>query len=100
MPTRLPFDLRVEVERIDARSIARIHGAKDNTYTDGVVCAKVARYAERVHHPDRLKTPLKRVGAKGDGAFAPIDWDDALDEVAEAFIAAGQRFGSEAVWPH
>ena len=82
------------------RGRLRIHGAKDNTYTDGVVCAKVARYSERVHHPDRLKTPLKRVGAKGDGAYQPIGWDDALDEVAEAFITAGQRLGSEAVWPY
>src|SRR5262249_2422910 len=70
-------------------------------YTSGVVCAKVARYAERHHHPDRLTTPLRRVGAKGIGraAFEPISWDAALDIVAEQFMLASQRHGSETVWP-
>ena len=58
---------------------------------------KVARYAERVHHPDRLTTPLlKQAG----GGFAPIGWDDALDLVAEKFTQATQALGSEAVWPY
>ena len=99
-PHDCPSTCALEIERIDAHSIGRIHGAKDNSYTDGVVCAKVARYAERVHHRDRLRTPLKRNGAKGTRAFIPMSWDDALDEVANAFIVAAQRFGSEAVWPY
>ena len=48
-----------------------MHGAKDNDYTAGVICAKVARYAEREHHPDRLLHPLRRVGDKGAGEFQP-----------------------------
>jgi anaerobic selenocysteine-containing dehydrogenase len=77
-----------------------VRGAADNDYTAGVICAKVARYAERAHHPDRLLTPMRRKGEKGSGEFAPISWDDALDLVAEKFLAAEQRFGSEAVWPY
>ena len=65
-----------------------------------MICAKVARYAERVHHPDRLTRPLRRTGAKGSGEFAPVSWDDALDIVAEAFMRAEQAHGSEAVWPY
>jgi anaerobic selenocysteine-containing dehydrogenase len=65
-----------------------------------VICAKVARYAERVHHPDRLTKPLRRVGEKGAGDFQAITWDAALDEVAEAFTRAEQRHGAEAVWPY
>ncbi|MCG8693634.1 MAG: molybdopterin oxidoreductase family protein [Minwuiales bacterium] len=80
--------------------VGRLRGAKDNSYTDGVICAKVARYAERIHHPDRLMRPLKRKGAKGDGEFQPIAWDDALDEVAEAFLRAEQKHGSETIWPY
>ena len=99
-PHDCPSTCALEVERIDARSIGRIHGARDNSYTAGVVCAKVARYAERVHHPGRLKTPLRRVGAKDGGSFAAIGWEAALDEVAEAFVRAAQRFGSESVWPY
>jgi anaerobic selenocysteine-containing dehydrogenase len=101
-PHDCPSTCALEVERIDARTIGRIHGAHDNTYTAGVVCAKVARYAERQHHPDRLSQPLRRVGAKGVGsaAFVPIAWDEALDTIAENFIRAAQRYGSETVWPY
>jgi len=85
---------------LDAHTIGRVRGAQDNAYTAGVICAKVARYAERVHHPDRLMQPLRRTGAKGSGQFAPIGWDDALDIVAERFARAEQAHGSEAVWPY
>ncbi len=99
-PHDCPSTCALEVERIDARTVGRIHGAAANPYTDGIVCAKVARYAERVHHPDRLTTPLRRVGAKGEGRFEPVSWDEALDQVAEAFIAAAERHGPETVWPY
>ena len=65
-----------------------------------MVCAKVARYAERIHHPDRLMYPQFRVGPKGSGKFARISWDDALDEVAGRFNQAEREFGSESVWPY
>ncbi len=99
-PHDCPSTCALEVERIDDFTIGRVHGARDNSYTSGVVCAKVARYAERVHHPDRLKEPLRRTGQKGAGRFEPISWDDALDIVAEAFVKAAQAHGSEAVWPY
>jgi anaerobic selenocysteine-containing dehydrogenase len=101
-PHDCPSACALEVERIDGNRIGRIHGARSQTYTAGIVCAKVARYAERQHHPDRLSTPLRRVGDKGVGraAFAPITWDAALDDVAEKLTCAAQRHGPEAVWPY
>ncbi|MDP6403634.1 MAG: molybdopterin oxidoreductase family protein [Alphaproteobacteria bacterium] len=99
-PHDCPSTCALEVERLDDRTIGRIHGAKGNSYTDGVVCAKVARYAERVHHPERLTTPLRRTGAKGSDEFTPISWDEALDEVAAAFAQATEQYGSESVWPY
>ena len=101
-PHDCPSTCALEVERLDASTIGRIHGARDHPYTAGVVCAKVARYAERVHHPDRLARPLKRVGDKGCGrdGFIEIDWEDALDEVTEQLTRAAQRFGGETVWPY
>ena len=101
-PHDCPSACALEVERIDGNRIGRIRGAASQSYTHGVVCAKVARYAERQHHPDRLSQPLRRVGDKGVGraAFAPISWDAALDEVAERLTRAAQRHGSEAVWPY
>ncbi len=98
--TIVPSTCALEVEVLDTRTIGRIRGAEDNLYTSGVICEKVARYAERIHHPDRLLQPLRRTGGKGSGQFAPISWDDALDIVAEQFIKAEQTHGSEAVWPY
>ncbi len=99
-PHDCPSTCALEIERLDARTIGRVRGAADDPYTAGVVCAKVARYAERVHHPGRLVQPLRRTGAKGSGAFEPISWDDALDAVAEALVRAAQTHGSETVWPY
>ena len=99
-PHDCPSTCALEVEVFDGQKIGRVRGAEENAYTAGVICAKVARYAERVHHPDRLTRPLRRVGAKGGGEFAPISWDDALDLVAEQFVRAEQTHGSEAVWPY
>jgi anaerobic selenocysteine-containing dehydrogenase len=99
-PHDCPSTCALDVEVVDARTIGRVRGAEHNSYTAGVICAKVARYAERVHHPARLLTPLRRKGEKGSGAFVPISWDDALDVTAEALLRAEQRDGSQAVWPY
>ena len=101
-PHDCPSACALAVERIDGATIGRVRGAEGQSYTQGVVCAKVARYAERQHHPERLAAPLRRVGEKGQGrdAFVPVSWDDALDEIAERLTLAAQRDGSEAVWLH
>ncbi|MGE5475829.1 MAG: molybdopterin oxidoreductase family protein [Bacteroidales bacterium] len=98
-PHDCPSACPLEVERHADGTIGRLRGAA-MPYTDGVICAKVARYAERVHHPDRILTPLKRAGAKGSGVFEPISWDDALDTIADAFRTAADRLGPETVWPY
>jgi anaerobic selenocysteine-containing dehydrogenase len=101
-PHDCPSTCALEVERLDERRIGKVRGAAANSYTAGVICAKVARYAERVHHPDRLMRPLKRIGDKGVGraAFAEISWDEALDRTAEALTRAAQKYGAETVWPY
>ncbi|MFQ6023199.1 MAG: molybdopterin oxidoreductase family protein [Acidiferrobacterales bacterium] len=101
-PHDCPSTCALEVERLDAHTIGWVYGAADNDYTAGIICAKVARYAERVHHSDRLRVPLRRVGPKGEGirAFQPLSWDDALDEVADHLIRTTDKYGGEAVWPH
>jgi anaerobic selenocysteine-containing dehydrogenase len=98
-PHDCPSTCALEIEVFDGQTIGRVRGAKDNAYTAGMICAKVARYAERVHHPDRLKHPLRRTGAKGTD-FAPIAWDDALDLVADKFMRAEDKHGAQAVWPY
>ena len=79
--------LLAEVE--DGRVI-RIKGDPEQPFTAGFACAKVNRDTELVHSPERIATPLRRTGAKGakgEGKFAPISWDEALDEIASRWRA-------------
>ncbi len=99
-PHDCPSTCALEVERLDAHRIGAVRGAPDNTYTAGVLCSKVARYAERVHHPERLLQPLRRKAGKGGVGFEEIGWSDALDEVAERLLRAEQQLGAETVWPY
>ncbi|GAB4065844.1 molybdopterin-dependent oxidoreductase [Ancylobacter sonchi] len=98
-PHDCPSTCSLEIE-ISGNRIGRVRGSRDNSFTAGVICAKVARYAERAHHPDRLTQPLRRSGPKGSGAFEPISWDEALDIIVEKFSAAEAVHGPEAVWPY
>src|SRR5262245_66494055 len=64
VPSVCPHDCTstcaLDVERLDARRIGRVRGSLRNDYTAGVICEKVARYGERIHHPHRLMEPLRR----------------------------------------
>ena len=99
-PHDCPSTCALDVELLPDGRIGRVRGSKEQRYTDGVICNKVSRYAERIHHPDRLMHPLRRVGPKGSDRFERISWDDALDITAEAMLAAERRYGPEAVWPY
>ena len=89
-PHDCPSACALEVERLSPTRIGRIRGAANLPFTAGVVCEKVGRYAERVHHPDRLTHPMRRIGAKGEGKFERISWDEALDTIAAAFDTAAR----------
>lgn len=99
-PHDCPSTCALDVELLPDGRIGRVHGARDNSYTAGVICAKVARYADRIHDPDRLLKPLVRAGGKGEGVWKEASWETALDLVAENFIRAEEKHGSEAVWPY
>ena len=99
-PHDCPSACALEVERLSPTQIGRVRGASNLPFTAGVVCEKVGRYTERVHHPDRLTHPMRRVGAKGEGKFERISWDEALDTVAAAFRDATETHGPESVWPY
>jgi anaerobic selenocysteine-containing dehydrogenase len=99
-PHDCPSVCALDVEVLDGERIGRVRGAHRAGFTAGVVCAKVARYAERMYHPGRLTRPLVRTGEKGSGEFTPISWDDALDRVTDAFLDAEQTYGAESVWPY
>ena len=85
----------------DGRAI-RVHGNPDHPPTHGALCTKVSRYVERTYHPDRVLRPLKRVGPKGSGSFAPVSWDEALDDIAARLkaIAGADGANAEAIVPY
>lgn len=99
-PHDCPSTCALDVHFYPNGDVKRLNGAKDNAYTAGVICAKVARYAERLYHPERLLKPLRRVGKKGEGRFEEISWDTALDLIAQKFLEAEAEFGAESVWPY
>jgi anaerobic selenocysteine-containing dehydrogenase len=79
--------------------VTKIDGSKENHITDGYICAKVRRFPERVYGDDRILYPAMRRGAKGAGQFKRATWDDALDLIAEKFLAAKNGAGAETILP-
>ena len=84
---------------VDGRA-TRLRGHPDHPVTRGFLCGKVARYLEREYSPDRLLYPQKRIGAKGDGRFERISWNEALDTIAARLGAIAEEYGSESVLPY
>ena len=99
-PHDCPSTCALEVDVHDGVRIGSVRGAEANSYTAGVICTKVAKYAERIHHAERLTHPLLRTGPKGSGQFRRVGWDEALDRAAEAFLATTRAHGTESVWPY
>lgn len=77
----------------------KVQGNPDHPMTDGVLCTKVSRYAERTYHPERILEPLKRVGPKGSGQFQPVSWEEALKDIAKRLSVIAQR-DPEAILPY
>ena len=98
-PHDCPSTCALSVEVIDGARIGKVHGAAENDYTSGVICNKVSRYAERIHHPARLTEPLLRTGPRGSTQFRAISWDEALDRIAGSFTDIAARHGGTAIWP-
>jgi len=85
------------IAHVEDGRIVRVQGDPDHPYTAGFACGKVNRDADLVNSPERIATPLKRVGPKGAGQFKPIAWDEALDEIAAKWKAIIQESGPLAI---
>lgn len=86
---------------VEHGKVKSVRGDKEHSFTNGFLCHKVSRYQERVYHPERMTTPLRRSGPKGSGQFRPISWNDAINEIASQFrkIAASID-GPQAILPY
>jgi len=84
----------------DTGKATRLRGDPAHPVTRGFLCGKVARYLDREYNPSRLLYPMRRTGQKGEGRFARVTWDEALDEIAARLKAIAAEFGPEAILPY
>src|SRR5690349_9450398 len=85
------------IAHVDDGKVVRVQGDPDHPYTAGFACGKVNRDSDLVNSPERVKTPLRRMGTKGGGLFQPITWDEALDEIADKWKAIIRESGPLAI---
>jgi anaerobic selenocysteine-containing dehydrogenase len=81
----------------------RIQGDPQHPITRGFLCAKVAKYLDRVYSPDRILYPMRRTAPKGihgEGAFRRITWDEAFDEIVRRLRLISGEHGPEAILPY
>ena len=94
-PDSCALDVAVSGDRVE-----RIDGGRDHPITAGFICSKVRRFGRRLTHADRLPYPMRRVGPKGAGRFARIEWDDAIDEITARFKHITAEWGAETILPY
>ncbi len=79
--------------------VLAVKGRKDHPFTRGSLCSKVKRYDQRVYSDERVMFPMRRIGAKGEGQFQQISWDEALDEISTKFNESIIKYGAESILP-
>ena len=79
---------------------SRLRGNPAHPVTQGFLCGKVARYLQREYSPERLLYPMRRTGAKGEGKFARISWDEAIAEIASRLKTTAAESGPESILPY
>ncbi len=78
--------------------VVKVTGDPNCPTSDGYLCAKGRASVELLYHPDRLKYPLKRVGARGENKWQRISWDEALDTIVERLLEFKQKYGVESIF--
>ena len=77
--------------------LVKVEGDRESPLNHGRLCPIGTVTLDLVYHPDRLKYPKRRIGARGSGKWQRISWDQALDEIAERLLAIREEFGPEAI---
>jgi anaerobic selenocysteine-containing dehydrogenase len=94
-PDSCTLDVTVEKGRI-----LKIDGGDANPATNNFICAKVRRFGERIYGEDRMLYPAVRQGAKGQGTFSRVSWDEALDQIARRMTDIKRTTGAAAILPY
>lgn len=77
--------------------IIKLEGTKEHPRSHGLLCTKGAAGRQYVYREDRIKTPLRRVGERGEGKFEPITWDEAYRIVADELLKVKKEYGADSV---
>jgi len=99
-PHDCPDCCALETEVDEHGRAVSVRGRADHPVTRGWLCAKVNRYLERVYHPERILYPMRRVGSKGNGAFARISWEEAIAEITGRWRTIIAQHGAECILPY
>jgi anaerobic selenocysteine-containing dehydrogenase len=97
-PLDCPDSCTLEVT-VEKGRITKIDGGHANPTTRDYICGKVRRFTDRVYGEDRMLYPALRKGAKGQGTFMRVSWDEALDAIAERMLQIRELWGAEAILP-
>src|SRR6476661_7069576 len=88
------------ISTVENGEVVKIEGDREHPITRGYLCTKARFYVPRITHRDRILYPLARVGAKGEGRFERVSWDEALGEIGRRFKAIVAESGGEAILPY
>ena len=77
--------------------LVRVEGDRESPLNRGRLCPIGTRTIDLVYHPDRLQYPMRRTGARGEGKWRRISWDEALGEIADRLQAIKAEFGAESI---
>ena len=97
-PYDCPSTCGLEAEIEDGRLI-KVKNDKTHPVSKNGICRKMQHYEQDIYSADRLRTPLRRVGRKGEAKFEPISWDEAVREITDQFKAIIEKWGAEAILP-
>ncbi len=77
--------------------VVKLEGNPDHPHSKGKLCPRGQAGLMTTYDPDRVLTPLIRVGARGEGKFRKASWDEALDLVAQNMLDIKQKYGAQAM---
>jgi anaerobic selenocysteine-containing dehydrogenase len=83
----------------DGTRVLKVKGDPDDPICGGLICRKMQRYEKSIHSPERILTPLKRIGKKGEGRFEAISWDEAVNAITGKWREALDSHGPDSILP-
>ena len=82
---------------LEGEKVVKITGDPESPASRGYICPKGMASPELLYHPDRLTSPLRRVGKRGENRWERITWDEALDEIVHKLSTIKDTYGPEYV---